>query len=132
MLKNRKRKIAVALTAAMLLGSVCAGNAGAASNSIGGSCGGHSTYGSVSVGKTSATATTSCGTFASLYAYVEYVTWFGSKNYIDTKTAQGSGYGITATAQKSMGGAEPKYAKSTHRVAFGAYNWTPDPITATY
>ena len=124
MFKNRKRKIAVALTAAMLLGSVCVGNVSAGST-VSGSMGGYSCYGSVSMGTTSASAYTSFGTITYVYAHVSFRTKFDEDYFTDTKMEENYARSITAVATKTKGGADPVSATGTHRITYGSYHWNP-------
>ncbi len=131
MFKKRKRKIAVALTAAILLGSVCTGNVGAAS-SVSGSIGGYSCSGSVTIGVSNASATTRFGTLTYVYARVEYVTRSGGKYYVDTKTEENYAYSVTAVANKSTAGTTSHSATGRHRITYGSYNWTPNDTFIQY
>ena len=129
MLKNRKRKIAVALTAAMLLGSVCVGNVSAGSTVSGylNITNSPSCYGSVNVSYPSSKATssayTSCSSYAGLYAQAEL--WIRVGNTTEkgpTKTEQNSGYSITAVAKESSS-AKPTAAWGYHNVYYNGYSW---------
>ena len=131
MFKNRKRKIAVALTAAMLLGSVCVGNVSAGST-VSGSMGGYSCYGSVSIGLTSASAYTSYGTISYVYANVSFESVFDKEPVVDTKTEENYARSITAVATKSRGGADPVKATGTHRITNGSYHWYPPTTSISY
>ena len=128
MLKNRKRKIVVALTAAMLLGSVCVGNVSAGSTVSGylNITNSPSCYGSVNVSYPSSKATssayTSCSSYAGLYAQAELRVKVGNTSEPIFRTEQNSGYNLTAVA-KSTTAQLPVSAYGRHNVTYNGYSW---------
>lgn len=124
MLKNRKRKIAVALTAAMLLGSVCAGNAGAAKTASG-NIAGYNVYGSISQDDSGCSAYTSIsGQIGGLYASVNGRYKFGLTYYNAKAEQTNSGYSITAAKNNTIAGGLAVDATASHRVSYSGHTWS--------
>ena len=70
--------------------------------------------------------TTFAPTGGKLYvtAYIYY--WYGEKYYATTSgTVTASSGGASATATKQLGGADVVAGKSTHKVVWEAYTWSP-------
>ncbi|MFQ8599286.1 MAG: hypothetical protein ACLSAP_00910 [Oscillospiraceae bacterium] len=96
MFKNRKRKIAVALTAAMLLGSVCVGNVGAYAPTVSGYANGVLCTGYATLSDKAGTAYTSCGSYGTLHAKATYYYYVNGKPKNSYRSADNSDYSVTA------------------------------------
>ena len=124
MFKNRKRKIAVALTAAMLLGSVCVGNVSAAKTASG-NISGYGVYGSISQNDSGCSAYTSIsGQIGGLYASVNGRYKFGTIYYNVKDNQTNSGYSITAAKNNTKAGGLAVDATASHRVSYVGHTWS--------
>lgn len=123
MLKSFFKKTCVALLSATVLISSFGTKVSAASY-VSGSVDGLSTYGSLSMGSTSASATTGSSGAAGHYVSVEYVYKFGTSYYTVSSSSSNSAT-VTTTANSNHAGSVSQHAYGTHRVSGGSGStWT--------
>ncbi|MFD0713798.1 hypothetical protein [Paenibacillus sp. GCM10027626] len=123
-MKKTKKKLMLGM-AALLCASLSFTSAASAATSVYGQVAGYSTSGYLSMGSSSATASTTCSTVAGVSAYVAYTYYYNNfqTETVTNNTSLGS-TSVSTTASAKWVSVQSRYATGSHSVTYQTQYWS--------
>jgi hypothetical protein len=119
-----KKKLMLGM-AALLYASLNFASGASAATSAYGQVAGYSTSGYLSMGSSSASATTTCSTVAGVYAYVAYTYYYNDfQTETVTNNSSNGSTSVTTIASARWVTVQSRYATGSHSVSYQAQYWS--------